>query len=394
MRWLTWTVIVVALSVPAVYGDSIFDVRGAGRDVVAVAGVSRAMGGAVAASRDPLDCSVMSPFASALSDGVTMSAGLVHVNTRTDDLGEKKRSISTIFPTIAAIIPFRGISFMTGLYLEKEGRLTISLTDSAYGGQYDFDYRRETSVHTVPFFVSTDIRRRLLVSAGILFSAFDMRETHTTDFVSDERVDAVDASDLSASGRAFAAGFMIDLDRVRLAAMYRSDTDLDGALDRESRYAEVWDSRDISLTTQEAYKVGIRVQPHRFFSAEVDYETSPWCKMKLDGEPIGDSDVYRWSAGMAYRGPIPWNAAKYPLLAGYYRQPLDWESPLTGEIVEEVYSIGTSIPLAKDRAALSLALEFGRREARDRSDLSERFYGLALSVSAIEAWRREVKTSP
>jgi hypothetical protein len=36
------------------YGDSIFDVRGTGRDIIPVTGAAAAMGGAVAASKDPL----------------------------------------------------------------------------------------------------------------------------------------------------------------------------------------------------------------------------------------------------------------------------------------------------------------------------------------------------
>ena len=82
------------------------------------------------------------------------------------------------------------------------------------------------------------------------------------------------------------------------------------------------------------------------------------------------------------------------MLAGYYRQPLDWQDPSIGEIVEEVFSVGTSIPIAQERAAVSLAFEVGRREADRNSDLRETIYGVSLSVSAIEAWRREVKTRP
>jgi hypothetical protein len=323
-----------------------------------------------------------------------LTAGIAHLNTRTDNLGKRERSLTTLFPTVSAIIPFRRVSFMTGLYLEKEGRLTFTLADSAYGEGYDLDYRRETSIHTVPLFISSRLHPRLLVSAGVLFSAFDTRETHKLDFASDDRVDAVDASDISASGQAFAAGLLVDLDIVRIAGLFRTKTDLDGALDRESRYAGVWEAGDVSLTSQESYKLGLRVRPHRYLSVEVDYETSPWANMELDDEPIAESDVYRWSAGVEYRGRIPWDAGKYPVFAGYRRQPLDWRSPLTGRIVERVFSVGTSIPIAEDRAVVSVALELGQREAEDRSDLSETVYGLALSVSAIEAWRREVRTSP
>jgi hypothetical protein len=98
--------------------------------------------------------------------------------------------------------------------------------------------------------------------------------------------------------------------------------------------------------------------------------------------------------GAEYRGELLWDAADYPVLVGYYRQPLDWDNPLTGEIVERVFSLGTSIPLAEGRAVVSLALEFGQREAEDLNDLNERFYGLSVCVSAIEAWRREVRTHP
>lgn len=394
MRWLIGTAILTVFLVSTTNGDSIFDARGTGKDVIPVAGAGRAMGGAVAASRDPLDCTVMSPFASALADRVTLAAGFAHMNTRTDYLGEEKRSLTTLFPTVLAIIPYKRVSFMTGLFLEKEGRLTFALTDSEYGGEYELDYRRETSIHTVPLFVSSRLHQRVLVSVGVLFSALDTRETHRIDFASGDRIDARDASDVSARGHAFAAGVMVDLDKVRVAALFRTKTDLEGAIDRESRYAGVWDSEDVSFTSKESYKLGLRLRPHRYFALEVDYETSPWSKMRVEDELISDKDVYRWSAGIEYRGRIPWDARKYPVLAGYYKQPLDWRSPSTGEIVEQVFSVGTSIPIAKDRATVSLALEFGRREAEKDGDLSERVYGLSLSVSAMEAWRREVKTRP
>lgn len=394
MRWLAATALTALLLSSTAHGDSIFAVRGAGRDVVPVAGGSRAMGGAVAASSDPLACSVMSPFASALAERVTVTAGFAHTNTRTENAGEKERTLDTLFPAVSAIIPYRMISVMAGLYLEKEGRITLALADSAYGEGYDLEYRRETSIHTVPLFVSSRLHRRLLVSAGVLFSAFDTRETHTMDFDTDDRADAEDAIDVSASGHAFAAGIMVDLDILSFAALYRSKADLDGSLDSESRYAGVWDSRNVELKSEESYKIGMRLRPHRYLALELDYETSPWSKMEIDGERIAETDVYRWSAGIEYRGPLLWDAEKYPVLAGYYKQPLDWEDPLTGEITEEVFSLGASIPLAQARAALSFALEFGRREPEKGSDLRETFYGLSLSVSAIEAWRREVRTRP
>jgi hypothetical protein len=394
MRWFPGTAVLTMLMVSSACGDSIFDTRGTGKDVIQIAGGGRALAGAVAASSNPLNSTVMSPFASALADRVTLTAGFSHLNTRTDNLGEKKRTLVTLFPTVVAIVPYKRVSFMTGLFLEKEGRLTSALTDSAYGGVYDLRYRRETSIHTVPIFISSSLHRRVLVSAGVLLSAFNTRETYELDFPSDDRVDTRDASDVSARGHAFAAGLMVDFDFVSAAGLFRTKTDLDGAVDRESRYAGVWDSEDVSFTSDESFKLGLRITPHRYFAIEADYEKSPWSGLRIDDRRIGGNDVYRWAVGVEYRGRIPWDAQRFPLLAGYYRQPLDWRSAATGEIVEEVFSIGTSIPLAKDRAAVSLAVEVGRREAENNSDLSETIYGLSLSVSAIEAWRREVRAGP
>jgi hypothetical protein len=384
------TVSVVSVSI----GDSIFDTQGTGKNVTPVAGVTRAMGGAVIASTDPLDCAVSNPFASAWADRVTITAGISHLNTMTETPGEDKRSINTLFPTLTAIIPYKWMSFMTGLYLEKEGRLELALTDTSYGEIYDFSFRREVSAHSVPLYLSVRPHPRVTLSAGILFSAFDIRETHKVDYISDARTDADDAIDLSASGRTFAGGMLVNLGPIRAAGLFRGKMNMDGAVERESRYADVWETKDVDLASEDSYRLGVRLVPHQHFALEVDYEKSPWSGIKVNDESISRDPVHRWSVGMAYRGDILWDAARYPVLVGYYRQPLDWDSPSTGEIVEQVFSLGTSIQLAEGRAAVSMALEFGQRDSESMSDLGETYYGLSVSVSAIEAWRREVRTRP
>lgn len=388
-------VCLMLLSVATASGaDSIFDIHGSGKDVVPVAGLTRALGGATLAGSDPLSCAISNPFASALADRVTLTAGIAHVTTRTDNLGKEESTINTLFPTLTAIIPYKKVAFMTGLYLEKEGRLGLAFSDSAYGDPYDFSYRREVSAHSVPLYVSAGLHRRFLASVGILFSALDIRETHRLDFAASGRMDTDDAIDISASGQALVGGFLVALGPIRAAALFRGKMDLDGALERENRYADVWQTEDVELKAESSYKLGARLTPHRDIAFEVDYEKSPWSGVEIDGESIAGSTVYRWSVGAEYRGDILWDAAKYPLLAGYYRQPLDWDSPLTGEIIEQVFSAGTSIPIAEGRAAIALAVEIGQREAQDLTAAAEIFYGLSISVSAIEAWRREVRRSP
>ena len=120
--------------------------------------------------------------------------------------------------------------------------------------------------------------------------------------------------------------------------------------------------------------------------------------LEVDGVPISDRRSERWSAGLEYRGDHLWEASRIPLCLGYFRQPLDWgsrpldsDSHLTGEVIQEVFSLGTYLRMGNNRAGLSATLEFGRKYASGTSDLDEKIIGFTLSLSAIEAWRKEVR---
>jgi hypothetical protein len=384
--------LVIAVSAGTVWPDSIFDFRGTGQDIVPVAGSSRCLGGAVAATDDPLSVAVMNPYASALTDKVTFTIGFVHGGTQTKNFDEEKRTAASIFPTLSVTVPIKGISFMTGIFLERAGRLTMADTGYAYVDEvYDADYKKEVSAQAVPFYVSTEIMDRLVLSGGFIYSAFDGKWTTEIDYRSDDLSDADDAIDLSASGVSFAGGMMLDLDRVRLAGLYRGKADLEGNLDRDNLYGGVWSSEDTRVTSEPSFKVGVWANPVEPLVFEVDYDRSPWSMIEIDGVPISDKRSERWSAGFEYRGDHLWEASRIPLCFGYYRQPIDWESRMTGDIVHEVYSLGTYIRLGDGRAGLSATIEFGRKYARETSDFDEKTIGLSLSLSAIEAWRREVR---
>ncbi|MFH1314401.1 MAG: hypothetical protein ABIJ00_14390 [Candidatus Eisenbacteria bacterium] len=394
MSMLRPAVVILMLGVLAcsVLGDSIFDQNGIGRDVIPATGHTRALAGAVTASKDPLACSILNPFAAAISDKITISTGFSHTGTKTKNVGEETRTVTTIFPSVALTVPLKGFSVMTGLFLEKQGRVSLTMRDTAYTHElFDIDYRRESSVHSVPVLVSAAVVPRLIVSGGILISFLDIREKTTTDFVSDERVDARDINDTYAIGKSFAGGFLLDLDRVRLGALFRTKADLDATLDRENRYAGIWSSEDFTISSDQAFGVGLWVSPAQQVTIEADYHRNPWADVTIDDIAVTAKRVERWSIGASYRGDYLWSASKYPLVAGYYRQPLAWESDLTGEITEEFWSLGTSIPVGEDRASISVALEMGRRLAQDTDDLHETIYGLSISVSASEAWRREIR---
>jgi hypothetical protein len=373
-------------------GDSIFDFRGTGKDVIPVAGASRALGGAVAASDDPLSAAVMNPFASAHAERVIVTIGAAHTGTNTNNFGEEKRTASTLFPTIGLTVPLFRISFMSGLFLERAGRLSLAETDTAYVDEiYDARYRKEVSFFSVPIYVSADVYGRVIVAGGVLYSAYDSKWTDVIDFRSGNQSDTEDVSEISANGTSFAGGLLVDLDRVRIAGLVRGGTDMDGTLERENKRAGVWSREDVTLSSEHSFKIGLWASPVAPLSIEVDYDRSPWSNLKIDGRSITHKRVERWAVGIEYRGDHLWKASKYPLCLGYYKQPLDWQTDLTGEITEQVFCVGTSLRMGGDRAAISIALEFGQRNAKHRSDLSENTFAFALSLSAMEVWKREIR---
>ncbi len=390
-RILTAALVITVLAGIA-SADSIFNFKGTGQDVIPVTGGSRCLGGAVAATNDPLSVAVMNPYASALTDKVILTLGFVHSGTQTNNLGEEKSTASSIFPTVSVTVPIKGFSFLTGIFLERAGRLSLADTDTAYVDEvYDAHYRKEVSAQAVPLYVSTQIFDRLILTGGFIYSAFDAKWTTSIDFHSDDLSDAEDAIDLSASGASFAAGMMLDLDRVRLAGLYRSKTDLSGTLERDSKYGGVWSRENARVSAEPSFKIGVWARPVAPLVLEVDYDRSPWSMLEVDGEPISEKRSERWAAGLEYRGDHLWEASRFPLCLGYFRQPIDWDSQLTGDIIQQVISIGTYIRMSSDRAGLSATLEFGRKEARGSSDMDEKTIGFSLSLSSIEVWRKEVR---
>jgi hypothetical protein len=376
--------------------DSIFDSKGMGKDVIPAVGSTRALGGAVAANLDPLSASLLNPCAAARAKYVVLTAGFAHTSTKTVNVDQEKITVTTLFPSLAVAIPVKQFALMTGLFEEKEGRVSLADTGLYSGSYYDASYKRETSIHTVPLVASTAVGRRLFISAGILFSFCDMREESITDFRLEDLEDTDDVMDTFAAGRSFLGAFALDLGRVQLGGSIRTGADLDGSLERRNSPIGLWSSEDVTISSNRAFKLGFGAEPLPGLRLEADYDRTPWAGLKLAGKALNDDDLERWSLGIQYRGDHIWPASKYPLNLGYHRGPLDWQGEpsdkiQTGEITEEVFSLGTSIPIGQDRASVSLAFEFGTRKAEATSDLEEKVYGVSVSLSAVEAWRKELK---
>lgn len=409
--WFSLVGLAVLLPACPCVADSIFDIWGLGQDVIPVAGPTRALGGAVVANPDPIAASIANPCAAARARSLMLTGGLVHTSTSTDNLGESKTTVGSLFPSVGVVIPFGQFSILTGLYVDKMGSVNMAEADtllpesqsSGAGVAYQASYKRETSVHSVPVFISRDLYGRLILSAGVVLAFCDVREETALDFSASGYVDTDDVMDTHATGNGFAAALLVDLGRLSLGGLYRSGPDLSGSIEKKGKFAGVWQDEDVTISSHDALKMGLRASPLTWVSVELDYDRCPWSKLTLDGEALSNKLVERWALGVSYTGNHLWRASKYPLALGYYRQPADWQDaePVavpTGEILEEAYSIGLSIPLAKDRAAMCFAFEAGTRAAEaqaqidGKSDrLEENFYRVSLSVSAMEVWRRSIK---
>jgi hypothetical protein len=388
----------------ALSADSIFDTFGFGRDMLPAAGPTRSLAGAVVASDDPLVASILSPCAAASAKYLTITGGFVHATTITENIGdEKKTTVGSVFPSIGVVVPLGRLRLLSGLYVEKHGGVTLAEVDTltsagttGAGIIYDASYKREVSIHSVPIYVSTDIARRLVLSTGIVLSFCNLREENVMDFRDDDFEDTDDVVDAYAFGENFAGAFSLDLGRLRVGGLFRTGADLDGDLERINAPVGLWSTEDITISSRGAMRLGIQARPAPWISVEVDYDRNPWSRLELDGETLTDKLVERWALGVQYRGDFLWRADKYPLSLGYYRQPVDWQDAevagvVTGEITEQVFSLGISGSLGQDRGAAALGFEVGTRESDAGSDLSERFYALSLSISATEPWRREVR---
>jgi len=386
------------LATPCARADSVFDLRTMGTDVIPVTGRARPLAGAVAADPDPISAYITSPAASAFAQEVRISVGLVHFGTSSnyrDTLAAAGRqdisSATTTFPALSVTIPLHVLNLYTGYFVEKNGRAGLTVNDSAYGDiQFDAIYEKETSIFSVPIFISAAYRERFAVSGGVIFSYLDSRESRVIDFLPSGHEDADDAIDMYANGTAWALGALLDYDFVRVGGSVRTGYEMSGSEELSSDIAGQWHSSGVTVKSPSSFKVGAALVA-RTLTVEFDYERSPWSKLRLNGEYLSVNTITRYALGITYRGRHLWNAVKYPLLVGVYTQPLDRRSDRVAETTETGYSAGTAFAIAGGRASIGLGLEYLRRDRDGDSDLRERAFGFHISISVHEAWRREIK---
>lgn len=390
--------------------DSVYDLNTLGRDVIPSTGIGHLMGGASIANIDAASSYITSPAASALTDKVVVTVGVVHHSTRSSyteqalaalgstyeyelagDDPKELTSATTEFPVISVIIPLRVVNIFTGYFVEKMGRAQLAADGIAYGNTpFKALYSKESSVFSVPLFVSAEYKKRLAVSGGVMFSYLDSREKREVDFVSDSYSDITDVVDMYATGTSWAFSALFDYDYVRVGGSFRTKSNMSGSEEYSTELSKIWKSRDVDITAPGCFKVGASIVT-RPFTVEVDYETSPWSKLKLGGNYISVNQISRYSMGVAYTGRRFWNAQKYPIMLGYYRQPLDRRTEDAAETIENGFLAGTALDIADGRATVVLGLEYITRETGGVPELREEVFGLYISVSVQEAWHRAIK---
>ncbi len=398
-----------ALAAPAA-SDSVYDLNMLGRDVIPSTGIGHLMGGASIANPDVGSVYLTSPAASAFADKVIVTVGVVHYSTSSsyteqalgalgskyvyeDASGEARKltSATTRFPVVSIIVPLRVVSLFTGYFVEKMGRAQLEADGLAYGNMpFTAKYSKESSVFSVPLFVSAAYKKRLAVSGGVMFSYLDSRGKREVDFVSDLNSDITDVVDTYATGTSWAFGALLDYDYVRVGGCIRTKSDMSGNEERSTELSDIWKTRAVDIAAPGCFKIGASIVT-KPLTVEFDYETSPWSKLKLGEDYISVNEIDRYSLGLAYTGRDIWNAEKYPLMLGYYRQPLDRSSEEASETIENGFLAGTTLEIAGGRAAVVLGLEYITRRTDGAPELSEEAYGLYLSVTVREAWRRAIK---
>jgi len=410
MKRIALYIALLAALAPAVAADSVYDLNTLGKDVIPSTGIGHLMAGASIANTDIASSYITSPAVSALADKVVVTVGVVHHNLSTsyteqslaalgatyqyEGAGSDPKSLSsatTEFPVVSVIIPFKVVNLFSGYFVEKMGRAQLAADGIAYGNTpFKALYTKESSVFSVPLFVSAEYKRTLALSGGVMFSYLDSREKREIDFVSDSYSDVTDVVDMYAMGTSWAFGALLDFDYVRVGGSFRTGSDMSGSEELSTDESGVWKSRDVDIAAPGCFKVGASVVT-RPITVEFDYETSPWSKLKLGEDYISVNKTYRYSMGIAYTGRTIWNAEKYPLMLGYYRQPLDQRTEDAAETIEDGFLAGTSLDIADGRAAVILGLEYITRKTDGVPELHEEAFGFYISIAVQETWRRAIR---
>jgi hypothetical protein len=400
----------LALLASLATADSVYDLNSLGRDVIPTTGIGHLLAGASIANPDVPSSYLTSPAASAFADRVVVTVGLVHHATNSsyterslaalgstyeyEGASDEPRSLSsanTVFPAVTVIVPLHVVSLFSGYFVEKMGRAQLQAEGTAYGNVlFDALYEKESSVFSIPLFVSAHYKKRLAVSGGIMFSYLDSREKREIDFRSDLYEDITDVVEMYATGTSWAFGALLDYDFVRLGGSFRTSADMSGKEEYSTEVSDIWKSRSVDIAAPGCFKVGAALAT-KSLSVELDYETSQWSKLKLGDEYISVNEIGRYALGISYTGTYLWNARDYPLLLGYYRQPLDRRTDESPETTENGFLGGTSIDIAGGRANVVLGLQYITRKTDGVPELHEDAFGFYLSVVVKEAWRRAMR---
>lgn len=394
------------LAAGSAHAQSVFSLQGPGVENPIAGGRSRALGGAAIALADSLHASVLNPAATTDLRDVTFQLTLVPGQVWARDAGANRSWRDTYLSHVNLLFPMGDDwTFGAGLRVERSTRGFVRWTvdDSAatgVSGPVDREFRREGDHFAYPFTLARALahddagRSRLSVAlGGEYLAASRLEESRWTDSGAGGFDTSAELEENVAGGAAVLGLLLEPRPGLRLGAVYRHETTLEGDLDVR---AEGVDLSSASVKVRYPRRVGLGAAVTRgraVLAGDVVHED--WSSYGHQGalaagDPATD-DTWTWGAGVEWgrgvdetggsRGGSPWRL-------GYRDATLPLRLPGAPRIHERTYSAGTGWIFGAGRGVLDVSAELSFRGDEDDHGARERVFRLSLSVSGREPWKK------
>ena len=179
-------------------------------------------------------------------------------------------------------------------------------------------------------------------------------------------------------------------DKFNLGLKYKSTTDLTIHDERKSSNlpSSVKQTRTVSIPMLIAggltYKMG------DLWQTGLDLVYQDWASSyRIDDQKVENvNDSYRLGLGFE-KSPVERRFVPYiqeiTWRGGMFFSRLNITSE-NNPVYEYGVTMGIGLPIRKNRSCINIAFEFGQRGSLESSNLKERFFGVALSLSSSEQW--------
>lgn len=394
-RWV-WLVALALGSPDRALGESIFSSLGLGESLLPGTARARAMGGTGISVFDSVSSSFLNPATASLLHRVTLS--VVYAPEVRFPKGPEgtSRNRSSRFAGLKVIFPLpRRAALSLGLLplgnMNSEANWEGQSASAPYLGRYE----REGGLSSVPIHVSFAIRDRIFLAGGVELTQVSSREIWSKTFASRDYQDSEDVLEGEFSGTRVSGGMLVVLSRKASVGFVASQgRDLDGTLTTLPVYGKEFESKT-SLHLPGSYGVGLCYHPKPGWSVALEGWRTRWGDLRIGSDsPLPDRASNRISVGIERaptRRAVSW-LARLPFRMGYWREPQAFDRPLGEEVVAQMITVGTGLPLRGEAAWLDLAVEVGRIGSISSNDAEERIVRFSLTFTGAERWHRKRQT--